>query len=96
MEASAMRIRLLLASAMLVLAVGFLIKTSLGAAQHRLLPMYGGSFGPIQILEVVDWQAPEQWKFSPRWRTGTASAFASFAGNSNILCSTTISGFVGG
>jgi hypothetical protein len=54
MEASAMRIRLLLASAMLVLAVGFLIKTSLGAAQHRLLPMYGGSFGPIQILEVVD------------------------------------------
>ena len=49
-----MRTRLLLAVAMLALAVGFLVKTSLGVANHRLVPMYGGSFGPIQILEIVD------------------------------------------
>jgi hypothetical protein len=46
--------RLLLAAAMLALAVGFLIKISLGVAHHSLLPTYGGSFGSVQILEIVD------------------------------------------
>ena len=49
-----MRIRLLLALAMVVLAVGLLAKTSLGVAHHGLSPIYGGSFGPIEVLEIVD------------------------------------------
>jgi hypothetical protein len=50
-----MRTRLLLAAAMLALAVGFLVKTTLGLAHHgSLAAIYGGSFGPIQILEIVD------------------------------------------
>jgi hypothetical protein len=30
----------------------------LGVAQHGLLPMYGGSFEPIQILEIVKLTGP--------------------------------------
>ena len=46
--------RLLLATAMLALSLCFLVKTRLGVAHHSLLPVYGGSFGPNQILEIVD------------------------------------------
>jgi hypothetical protein len=49
-----MRTRLLLATAMLALAVCFLVMTRLGVAYHSLLPIHGASFGSIQILELVD------------------------------------------
>jgi hypothetical protein len=48
-----MRPLVFLAVAMVVLALAFWAKTP-GAADHNLPPRYGASFGPIQVLEIVD------------------------------------------
>ena len=48
-----MRIRLLLTVAMVALALAWWAKTHLGTADHNSPTRYGGSYGPVQVLEPV-------------------------------------------
>jgi hypothetical protein len=48
-----MHTRLVLTIAIAVLVLAFWAKTNLGTADHNSSPRYGGSFGPVRVLEPV-------------------------------------------
>ena len=48
-----MRTGYIIAAAIVGIALFFWIKTSVGRTDENLPPRYGGSFGPVQILELV-------------------------------------------
>ena len=48
-----MRMGYVIAAAIVGIALFFWIKTSVGRVDENLPPRYGGSFGPLQTLELV-------------------------------------------
>jgi len=49
-----LRGRQLLAVAIVVIALAFWAKIRMSGANHNSLPRYGGSYGPVQVLEIMD------------------------------------------